>query len=102
MGASTPACWSCSPPPPAGPGSRPSPTGGGSRNGDDGGLEIDDGLELGDDEHPGKLVAEATRASGAGVLSSVALADGWVTVPEGREAIPEGETVAVEDWEWSA
>ncbi len=40
-----------------------------------------------------------TRASGAGVLSSVALADGWVVVPEEREGIPEGERVAVQDWE---
>jgi molybdopterin molybdotransferase len=46
--------------------------------------------------------AEPTRASGAGVLSSVALADGWVVVPEGREGYDAGATVAVEDWEWSA
>jgi len=52
--------------------------------------ETDDGLE-----------ATPTRASGAGVLSSVALADGWVVVPERREGIPEGETVAVENWEYS-
>jgi molybdopterin molybdotransferase len=45
--------------------------------------------------------ATPTRASGAGVLSSVALADGWVVVSESREGIPAGETVAVEDWEWS-
>jgi molybdopterin molybdotransferase len=32
----------------------------------------------------------------------VALADGWVVVPEGREGFPEGETVAVEDWEPAA
>jgi molybdopterin molybdotransferase len=50
--------------------------------------DTDDGLE-----------ATPTRASGAGVLSSVALADGWVVVPERREGIPEGETVAVESWE---
>jgi molybdopterin molybdotransferase len=50
--------------------------------------DTDDGLE-----------ATPTRASGAGVLSSVALADGWVVVPESREGIPEGETVAVEIWE---
>ncbi|WP_134671289.1 molybdopterin molybdotransferase MoeA [Halorussus marinus] len=49
-----------------------------------------------------KRVATPTRASGSGVLSSVALADGWVVVPEGREGIPAGETVAVQDWEWSA
>jgi molybdopterin molybdotransferase len=45
--------------------------------------------------------AEPTRASGAGVLSSVALADGWVVVPEGREGFAEGERVRVQDWEWS-
>ena len=49
-----------------------------------------------------ELVAEPTRAKGSGVLSSVALADGWVVVPEAREGIPEGETVPVEHWEWSA
>ena len=48
----------------------------------------DDGLE-----------ATPTRASGSGVLSSVALADGWVVVPEQREGIPADETVAVQDWE---
>ncbi len=47
-------------------------------------------------------VAVPTRVSGAGVLSSVALADGWVVVDEDSEGIAEGETVAVEDWEWSA
>jgi molybdopterin molybdotransferase len=35
-------------------------------------------------------------------LSSVALADGWVAVPEGREGYDAGEVVAVERWEWSA
>jgi molybdopterin molybdotransferase len=45
--------------------------------------------------------ATPTRASGAGVLSSVALADGWVTVPEETEGIEAGRTVTVEDWEWS-
>ncbi|EMA49224.1 MULTISPECIES: molybdopterin molybdotransferase MoeA [Halococcus] len=43
--------------------------------------------------------AVPTRTSGAGVLSSVALADGWVVVAEEREGIPAGETVAVEHWE---
>jgi molybdopterin molybdotransferase len=33
------------------------------------------------------------------VLSTVALADGWVQIPESREGIPAGETVAVEMWE---
>jgi molybdopterin molybdotransferase len=48
------------------------------------------------------LEATPTRASGAGVLSSVALADGWVVVPESREGIPEDEPVAVENWEYHA
>jgi molybdopterin molybdotransferase len=43
--------------------------------------------------------ATPTRAAGSGVLSSVALADGWVVVPEESEGVPEGETVTVEDWE---
>ncbi|WP_331234649.1 molybdopterin molybdotransferase MoeA [Natronorarus salvus] len=47
-------------------------------------------------------IATPTRASGAGVLSSVALADGWVVVPEGREGYDEGERIGVELWEWSA
>ncbi|RDI72333.1 molybdopterin molybdotransferase MoeA [Halopelagius longus] len=54
------------------------------------------------DSDDGERVATPTRASGSGVLSSVALADGWVVVPEDREGYAEGETVAVEDWEWSA
>jgi molybdopterin molybdotransferase len=48
----------------------------------------------------GETVATPTRASGSGVLSSVALADGWVVVPEGLEGYDEGATVAVEDWEY--
>jgi molybdopterin molybdotransferase len=55
-------------------------------------------LGEGDDE----ATATPTRASGSGILSSVALADGWVVVPEEREGLAEGETVAVEHWEWSA
>lgn len=55
-------------------------------------------VKLGDTESG--TTATPTRASGAGVLSSVALADGWVVVPEDREGIPAGETVAVERWEW--
>jgi molybdopterin molybdotransferase len=47
-------------------------------------------------------VAIPTRASGAGVLSSVALAEGWVVVPEGREGYDAGTTVEVDVWEWSA
>ncbi|MFB6154685.1 MAG: gephyrin-like molybdotransferase Glp [Haloferacaceae archaeon] len=54
------------------------------------------------DEEDGERVATPTRASGSGILSSVALADGWVVVPEGREGVAAEETVAVENWEWSA
>jgi len=50
----------------------------------------------------GERVATPTRASGSGVLSSVALADGWVVVPEGTEGYDEGRTVDVEDWEYYA
>jgi molybdopterin molybdotransferase len=46
------------------------------------------------------LAATPTRASGSGVLSSVALADGWVVVEEDSEGIAEGATVTVEDWEY--
>jgi molybdopterin molybdotransferase len=53
-------------------------------------------LREGDDE---ERIAEPVSASGSGVLSSVALADGWVVVPEQTEGIDAGETVAVEDWE---
>ncbi len=47
----------------------------------------------------GDWVATPTRASGSGVLSSVALADGWVVVPESREGIPARESVTVELWD---
>ncbi|TKX81073.1 gephyrin-like molybdotransferase Glp [Halorubrum sp. SD626R] len=43
--------------------------------------------------------ATPTRASGSGILSSVALADGWVVVPESREGLDAGEVVDVELWE---
>ena len=49
-----------------------------------------------------RYAAIPTRASGSGVLSSVALADGWVVVDDDREGIPEGETVVVQDWEPNA
>ncbi|MFC6786309.1 gephyrin-like molybdotransferase Glp [Halobaculum halobium] len=45
--------------------------------------------------------ATPTRASGSGMLSSVALADGWVVVPESREGLDAGEAVDVELWEVS-
>ena len=51
------------------------------------------------EERDGERVATAVRASGAGVLSSVALSDGWVVVPENSEGIDGGETVAVQCWE---
>ena len=53
-----------------------------------------------EEDDSGERVATPTRASGSGVLSSVALADGWVVVPEGTEGYDEGATVAVEDWEY--
>jgi len=59
-------------------------------------------VQVEEDEGDGEPVATPTRASGSGVLSSVALADGWVEVPEEREGIPAGEVVDVQDWEWSA
>jgi len=43
--------------------------------------------------------ATPTRASGSGMLSSVALADGWVVVPESREGLGAGEAVDVRLWE---
>jgi molybdopterin molybdotransferase len=52
-----------------------------------------------DGDDAADLLATPTRASGSGVLSSVALSDGWVVVPEPSEGVAAGETVAVEDWE---
>ena len=46
--------------------------------------------------------ATPTRTSGSGILSSVALADGWVVVPESREGLDAGAVVAVQLWEGSA
>jgi molybdopterin molybdotransferase len=48
----------------------------------------------------GERVAVPTRASGSGILSSVALADGWIEIREGVEGLPEDDIVAVQDWEW--
>jgi molybdopterin molybdotransferase len=53
------------------------------------------------DTRDGQRVAVPTRASGSGVLSSVALADGWIEIREGIEGLDEGELVAVQDWEYS-
>lgn len=44
--------------------------------------------------------ARPVRTGGAGLLSSVAAADGWVPVSESREGVPAGETIAVENWEY--
>ncbi|GAB3690753.1 molybdopterin molybdotransferase MoeA [Salinarchaeum chitinilyticum] len=52
------------------------------------------------DAEAGQTVARPTRTKGAGVLSSVALADGWIEIEPGVEGLPEGELVAVQNWEW--
>ncbi|PSQ08407.1 molybdopterin molybdenumtransferase MoeA [Halobacteriales archaeon QS_6_71_20] len=62
----------------------------------------EDGTDAGDGDDAGDAPAtEATptRASGSGMLSSVALADGWVVVPESREGLDAGEAVDVRLWE---
>ena len=61
------------------------------------GTDGDDDRDSDDGER--SHAAIPTRASGSGVLSSVALADGWVVVDESREGIPAGETIDVELWE---
>ncbi|MEF8773010.1 molybdopterin molybdotransferase MoeA [Halodesulfurarchaeum sp.] len=43
--------------------------------------------------------AEPVSESGASILSSVSLADGWVQVPESIEGYDAGDTVTVEFWE---
>ena len=43
--------------------------------------------------------AVPVQESGASILSSVALADGWVQVPESVEGYDAGDTVTVEYWE---
>ncbi|WP_144904165.1 molybdopterin molybdotransferase MoeA [Halobellus captivus] len=74
---------------------------GGSHADHRGGSHADHGgRSQADGEDSNSPTATPTRASGSGVLSSVALADGWVAVPEGREGYDEGETVTVEHWEW--
>jgi molybdopterin molybdotransferase len=49
-----------------------------------------------EDSPPG---AVPVRTDGAGVMSSVAFADGWVEISESREGIPAGEPVTVQHWE---
>ncbi len=51
------------------------------------------------DEDGDGVTATPTRTGGSGALASVALADGWVVVPEAREGYAEGKTVVVEEWE---
>lgn len=67
--------------------------------GGDESAEGDAADDAGGDDLP---TATPTRASGSGILSSVALADGWVVVPEPREGLDAGETVDVELWEVNA
>ncbi|MFW5922113.1 MAG: gephyrin-like molybdotransferase Glp [Halodesulfurarchaeum sp.] len=45
------------------------------------------------------VTASPVHESGASILSSVSLADGWVQVPESIEGYDAGETVTVEFWE---
>jgi molybdopterin molybdotransferase len=51
------------------------------------------------DDEDSLPAAMPVRVSGAGVMSSVTQADGWVEIPESRDGIPAGETVAVQQWE---
>jgi molybdopterin molybdotransferase len=53
-----------------------------------------------DSEDGGSPAVTPTRTSGAGVLSSVTLSDGWVVVPEQSEGYEAGREVAVEHWDW--
>ena len=61
-------------------------------------VRLEDGHseEGGDGTEP---TASPVQTGGAGVMSSVAFADGWVEVPESREGIAAGETVTVQQWE---
>jgi molybdopterin molybdotransferase len=70
-----------------------------SSEGSDGGNRGDAGDDLHGDPDGPAYVATPTRASGSGVLSSVALADGWVVVPEPREGLDAGDVVDVQLWE---
>lgn len=50
----------------------------------------------------GQRAAVPTGTGGGTDLAGLAGADGWIEIAEGREGLPEGEVVAVQDWEWSA
>ncbi|ERH10646.1 MAG: molybdopterin molybdochelatase [halophilic archaeon J07HX64] len=52
-----------------------------------------------DEQSTGDTVAIPVRTSGTGATPSVALADGWVEIPEQREGVPAGETVTIQQWE---
>jgi molybdopterin molybdotransferase len=59
----------------------------------------DEELERSEDRGRTELPAVgAVRKSGASVLSGVTIADGWVEIPESRDAIPAGEEVSVQRW----
>jgi len=64
-------------------------------------VSVEETTEDADGDGSALPAATPTRASGSGILSSVALADGWVVVPEPREGIDAGEVVDVELWEAS-
>lgn len=49
-----------------------------------------------------EFIATRVRASGAGILSSISFADGWVEIPEGHEGFTDGTMVPVQDWGWTA
>ncbi|WP_435345881.1 molybdopterin molybdotransferase MoeA [Haloarchaeobius sp. HRN-SO-5] len=51
------------------------------------------------DTADGRRVVRETRTSGASILSSVALTDGWVVVPEDVVRLDAGTTVEVQRWE---
>ena len=62
-------------------------------------VRIDDGESTEEGEDGAEATVSPVRTGGAGVMSSVAFADGWVEIPESREGIPAGETVTVQQWE---
>lgn len=51
------------------------------------------------DRGDGEPVASPVHTGGAGVLSSVTAADGWVVIPESTEGYQAGDPVSVQHWE---
>jgi molybdopterin molybdotransferase len=49
----------------------------------------------------GRARAVPLRVGGANRLSSVTAADGWVEIPGRLEGLPAGETVTVQQWDWT-